>query len=103
MRATIASNDDRPRELDALAGLLERQKITPSEFNAAQVYIGMPCADRAKIDSQMDDVSRAIVANLVLKQMTPGAAVYAATACHPNGILQRIREALDQLGCALSY
>ena len=101
MRAAIALNNNCPCELRSLAGLLERQKITDAEFKAAQVYLEMPHTARAEIDSQMNEVNRAIVSNLVLKQLTPGAAVYAATACHPGGILRRIREALDQLGLAL--
>jgi hypothetical protein len=101
MRAAIASEDDCPRELDALARLLERQNITCSEFTTARTYFEMSHAERAEVDSQMTEVNRAIVANLVLRQMTPGGAVYAATACHPGGILRCIREALDQLGTML--
>jgi|SRR5580765_6166915 len=101
MRAAIALNNSCPCELHSLAGLLERQKITDAEFKAAQVYLEMPHTVRAEIDSQMNEVNRAIVSNLVLKQLTPAAAVYSATACHPGGILRRIREALDQLGLAL--
>jgi hypothetical protein len=101
MRAAIALNNDCLCELHSLAGLLGRQKITDAEFKAAQVYLEMPHSARAEIDSQMNEVNRAIVSNLVLKQLTPGAAVYAATACHPGGIVRRIREALDQLDLAL--
>jgi hypothetical protein len=101
MRAAKAVNNDCPCELRSLAGLLERQKITDAEFKAAQVYLEMAHIARAEIDSQMNEVNRSIVSNIVLKQLTPGAAVYAATACHPAGILRRIREALDQLGLAL--
>jgi hypothetical protein len=102
MRAHIASDNDYAPELDGLARLLERQSITCSEFATARAYLELPHAERAEIDSQMKQVNRAIIANLVLKQMMPGAAVYAATACHPGGILPRIREALDTLRAALA-
>ena len=91
-----------PPALDALGDLFAREKITRSEFAAAHAYLEMPRARRAEVDSQIDDVNRAILVNLLLKQMTPGAAVCAATACRPGGILQRIREALDTLGAALA-
>jgi hypothetical protein len=102
MRTAVTADSGWPPELDALGDLFAREKITRSEFAAARAYLQMPYARRAEVDAQINDVHRAILANLVLKQMTPGAAVYAATACHPGGILWRIREALDTLGAVLA-
>jgi hypothetical protein len=92
-----------PSELAALVDLLDRHRITAFEFGAAFAYWQVNVTERVAIEARIRGaVERAIIRNLIVKQMAPDRAVYAATACHPSGVIHRIREALDQLGEAMA-
>jgi hypothetical protein len=92
-----------PSVLAALVDLLDRRRITAFEFGAAFAYWQVNVSERIAIEARIRGaVERTIIRNLIVKQMAPDRAVCAATACHPNGVIHRIREALDQLAEAMA-
>jgi len=91
-----------PPALAALVELLARQKITAFEFRAAHAYWLADATGRRVIEASIRGaVERAIIRNLIVKQMAPERAVSAAIACHPTAAIHRVREALGQLSEAV--
>ena len=91
-----------PPQLAALTELFKSHDITAFEFGAAHTYWLMSHAARVTIESRMKGpTERAIIRNLIVKQMAPDHSVYAATASHPAGVIHYVRRALDQLAEAL--
>lgn len=54
-----------------------------------------------KIDALLHEDNRAILRNICEEGMGATEAVMRAVACHPNGVIYRLREALKRLGDAL--
>lgn len=54
-----------------------------------------------KIDALLHEDNRAILRNICEEGMGATEAVMRAVACHPNGVIYRLREALKRLGEAL--